>query len=163
MMHHTFISLGTNLGDRKENLHKARTLLQGETGQITAESSVYETEPWGFKHDQFFFNQVVSVQTNLNAFMLLKKLKGIETVMGRNNKLDEYSARIIDIDILFYDDMVIATDTLQLPHPLIEQRLFVLVPLNEIASLLVHPVRRQTIHQLLQMCPDKRKVVKTDR
>ena len=124
MMHHTFISLGTNLGDRKENLHKARTLLQGETGQITAESSVYETEPWGFKHDQFFFNQVVSVQTNLNAFMLLKKLKGIETVMGRNNKLDEYSARIIDIDILFYDDMVIATDTLQLPHPLIEQRLF---------------------------------------
>lgn len=159
-MHNIFLSLGSNVGDRKENLQHAKRLLQEKTGTITLSSSVYETEPWGFVHNKYFYNQVICLRTKLDAFRLLKEIKHTETALGRKDTTNQYAARIIDIDILFYDDLIIETEALQLPHPLIAQRLFVLVPFEEIAPFFIHPVHNITIRQLLEKCTDKSSVKK---
>lgn len=130
-----YLSLGTNLGDRRSNLETAITLIGQRIGTVSAKSSVLETEPWGFESSNFFLNMAVKVSTGLKPMDILKAAKEIEREMGRTTKSDKdgYQDRIIDIDILLYDDLVMDTPELTIPHPLMQKRRFVMEPLAEIA------------------------------
>jgi len=144
-----YLALGTNLGDRYSHLQEARTLIAGKIGSFSAISSIYETEPWGFESENKFLNQVVAVETDLSPLEILDRTQEIERQIGRKEKTGHsYQDRLIDIDLLLYGDTVLNTGKLQLPHPLLHKRKFVLEPLNEIAPDLVHPVLGQTSRQL---------------
>ncbi|MGV7976841.1 MAG: 2-amino-4-hydroxy-6-hydroxymethyldihydropteridine diphosphokinase [Anaerolineaceae bacterium] len=153
-----FLGLGTNLGSRAENLTAAREQLAAKLRVLRA-SSVYETEPWGFREQPAFLNQVLQVETDLSPARLLRYLKRLEKQLGRTKSF-RYGPRLIDIDILFYAQLVINTRRLQIPHPRLPERAFVLVPLAEIAPEFVHPVLRRTVSELLLDCPDKESVKK---
>ena len=153
-----YILLGGNLGDKKKMFSDARVRLSELLGKITVQSAVYETEPWGFESDDLFWNQVLEIATDLSPEEVLRLTQQTEHDLGRIRKANQYDSRIIDIDILFYGDQIISQDKLFIPHPRIQERKFVLVPLNEIASDLVHPVFQKCIGQLLVDCTDKLKV-----
>lgn len=142
-----FLSLGTNLGDRLNNLHHARIALPPQAHLIQV-SPIYMTQPWGFLKQPEFLNQVVEVRSELEPMPLLKYLKEIEDELGRQVTF-RYGPRLIDLDILFYGDRVVAEDGLQIPHPRLHQRAFVLVPLNDIAPDFVHPVLNRSVQDLL--------------
>ena len=131
-MSEVFLLLGGNVGNKHKIFFETVELIKIRIGTISAASSLYETEPWGFVSD-LFWNQALKVNTTMKPEELLDNLLGIENDMGRRRISDEYEARPIDIDIMFYNDSNIDTDRLTIPHPLIGQRKFVLVPLNEIA------------------------------
>ncbi len=157
-----FLLLGGNLGDKEQIFLNARIRLEEELGTIIQTSSVFETEPWGFQSDDLFWNQVIVIETGLPPLEILKKTKVIELELGRVRKAERYCSRSIDIDILFYDDLVLREPQLELPHPRIIGRRFVLEPLAEIAPDLLHPVFCQTIIELLENCPDILKVKKLE-
>lgn len=146
-LHKVFLGLGSNLGDRSANLAAARGRIAG-FGHILSESAIYETEPWGLKNQPNFLNQVILFETYLPPAEILKELKTIEKDLGRV-KTVKYGPRLIDIDILFYDELILKTELLTIPHPHIVNRAFVLVPLDEIASDFIHPVVKKNIHELL--------------
>ena len=146
-MPQVYLSLGTNLGKRLDNLAQARALLLPEV-QVGKLSSVYETAPWGYLDQANFYNQVLFGETMLTPLRLLNKLKYIENKLGREQTF-RYGPRIIDLDILFYESHIINTKRLQIPHPRLQARAFVLVPLVEIAPDFVHPVLGLTMQALL--------------
>ena len=133
-MHTVYLSLGSNLGDKEQNLASAISEIARRIGDITAQSAFLETEPWGFDSDNAFLNAAVCVETQLSPYELLHTTQQIERDLGRMQKSEQgvYHDRIIDIDILLYDDLHIQTPELTIPHPLIQQRDFVLIPLKEI-------------------------------
>ncbi len=158
MTNQTYILLGSNMGNKALLLQQARTLLNAPAGKITRTSSLYESEPWGFDADEWFINQVVELHTGLSPEALLNTTQGIERELGRIKgervKGEGYASRTIDIDILFYNEMVMQTPLLTIPHPLLQERRFTLMPMAEIAGEYVHPVFKKTIAALLEQCGD---------
>jgi len=150
----TFLSTGSNLGDRAENLRQARLRIEAEIGRIVRASSVYITQPWGVRDQPDFYNQVLEVLTTLSPLEVLAKNKAIETKMGRV-KQDKWTKRLIDIDILFYEKQIIQLENLKIPHPFLQERNFVLAPMAELAPDFVHPVLQQSIWQLLLHSKDE--------
>ncbi len=148
-----YLGLGTNLGDRPANLENARKALQ-QAMTILRASSIYETEPWGFQDQPAFLNQVLKVSTSFEPLKLLDFLKNVESEMGRLANF-RYGPRLIDLDILLYGRQVIKTQGLQIPHPHLHERAFVLEPLAEIAPNLVHPLMHKRISTLLAQAEDR--------
>jgi 2-amino-4-hydroxy-6-hydroxymethyldihydropteridine diphosphokinase len=136
----------------------ARGKIEEKIGEIDLLSSVYESQPWGFADEIYFLNQVVRVLTSLPAGELLKELLMIESSLGRKRIQGGYHSRCIDIDILFLDDLVIQTRDLIIPHPRIQERRFVLVPMAEIANDFIHPGLKCNIAELLDLCNDRSEV-----
>ena len=132
--HMVYLGLGTNLGDKRKNLNDAIRMLENQVGEVEKVSSVIETEPEGFKSDNMFLNAVVKVRTTLSPFELLDITQDVEKSLGRKEKSSNgiYHDRVIDIDILLYDDINISTPRLVIPHPRMAQREFVMTPLAEI-------------------------------
>lgn len=156
-----YIGIGSNLGDRKENCRRAIELLS-RAGRVTKVSSLYCTEPVGFKAQPEFINMVVELETSLPPDGLLDVCEGIEKEMGRKRQA-RWGPRAIDLDILLYGEKVIKTERLTIPHPLMDRRGFVLVPLAEIAPDAVHPVTGKTSLTMLQGLDDTSRVERCDR
>ena len=144
--HTVYLALGTNLDDRLANLKEAIASLPPQM-EVKAKSGVYETPPWGYKNQAKFLNQVLRVETYLQPEPLLKHVKRLEVALGRKPSFPN-GPRLIDIDILFYDDLVLYSPALTIPHPFMHERGFVLVPMMDIAPDFVHPVRKKSIREL---------------
>ena len=144
-----YLGLGTNIGNKRRNMVTAAALLAERAGDVLSLSSFYETEPWGFDSENTFLNAVLELETICSPMELLHLTQQIEREMGRTQKSDgSYHDRIIDIDILLYGNEIIHTEELVVPHPLMQQRLFVMQPLAEIAPSLVHPVLQKSMYEL---------------
>lgn len=148
-----YLLTGSNIGNSQEHLQTAMAKIAVAVGVVSQQSGVYKTEPWGNKNQQDFLNQVLEIETELNPEEVLRTILAIETEMGRN-RLRKWEPRIIDIDLLFYGNTIIRTQNLIVPHPLLHERRFTLLPLAEIAPDWVHPVFHQTVSELLESCTD---------
>lgn len=151
-MHTAYLGLGTNLGDKTQSLRDAVKQIEKQIGHVSALSAFYITEPWGFSSEHTFLNAALAVQTTLEPLDLLTETQQIERMLGRTSKSLEgnYADRLIDIDLLLIDDLVFRSSQLTLPHPLLQERDFVLRPLAEIAPQLLHPLLKKTIGELLE-------------
>jgi 2-amino-4-hydroxy-6-hydroxymethyldihydropteridine diphosphokinase len=159
-MDKAYLSLGSNKGNRIANLSRAINLLSEWAGNVILVSSLYETAPWKMEDETDFLNQVLLLETALPAWELIDNILLIESMMGRERTKKKYESRIIDIDILFFNEEVINTEELTVPHPLIQERRFVLEPMAEIAPGFIHPVLKKAIAQLLSECEDKSEIRK---
>jgi len=148
--HTAYLALGTNLGDRLANLKQAISALTPQM-EVQTKSQVYETPPWGYEDQPKFLNQVIKAQTYLEPEALLKHLKRLEVALGRKASFQN-GPRLIDIDLLFYDDLVLNQPALVLPHPRLHERGFVLRPLMDIAPDLVHPVYKKSVREMAAQC-----------
>ena len=150
MEHTIYLSLGSNVGNRAANLKNAAASLRPQM-DVKAKSNIYETPPWGYTEQDKFLNQVVKVKTYVEPEPLLKHLKRLEIALGRQETF-HYGPRLIDIDILFYDNLVMETPSLVIPHAQVHKRGFVLLPLMDIAPDLVHPVLKKSVRELITFC-----------
>ncbi|MBL7935034.1 MAG: 2-amino-4-hydroxy-6-hydroxymethyldihydropteridine diphosphokinase [Bacteroidia bacterium] len=158
-MNVTYLCLGGNIGDRETALNQAILIISQEIGNIVSKSGIYETEAWGVENQQAYLNQCIAVTTNLTAEELIHSVLVIEKQLGRERSNSiTYEPRIIDIDIIFYNNTIIETPQLTVPHPRLHLRKFVLIPLNEIASNHLHPILNKTIFNLLSDCEDQSEV-----
>ncbi len=153
-----YLLLGANLGDRIHTLRRAVDLIAERVGAITNASGLYETAPWGVADQPTYLNQVLMVDTELKPEDVLTRTQAIEQELGRV-RLEKWGARVIDIDILYYDQLILQTETLTIPHPYLHQRRFTLVPLADIAPDFVHPVLQKTTIELLAECEDEGDVI----
>lgn len=159
-LHRAYLLLGGNLGDRAENLARAISLIEESVGEILSQSAIYETEAWGSDVPQpAHLNQAILVATDLKPQALLEELQRIENQLGRTRQV-VWGNRTMDIDILLLDNIILKTSTLTIPHPRIQDRKFVLVPLAEIAADIVHPIFHENITTLLIACSDELEVKK---
>ena len=158
-MNKAFLLSGGNLGDRQQNLSTARTCITEQCGKIIAASSLYETAAWGNTNQTAFLNQALEISTLFNARQLIRRLLKIEKQMGRVRK-EKYGPRLIDIDILLFNNETHNYHFLKLPHPEMQKRRFALLPLAEIAPDEIHPVLNKTITALLKECKDELEVKK---
>lgn len=158
-MNEVYLLTGGNIGDRLMNLQQASLKIEKEAGTVLKKSAIYETAAWGLTDQNPFLNQVLLISTSSNPEDLLQTLLHIEQELGRKRMI-KMGPRNIDIDILFYNNEIISSPNLTVPHPQIANRRFVLTPLNEIAPAFVHPVLQKTIAQLLEVCPDNLEVKK---
>lgn len=152
-----YLLLGGNLGDRTAYLQQARESIHQQVGVILRSSKVYETAAWGKTDQPNFLNQVLELETSLLPEQVLQSINSIELELGRVRH-EHWGARVIDIDILFYNDEILQTQRLTIPHPQLHLRRFTLLPMAELAPALQHPLLLQSIHQLLQTCPDQLEV-----
>lgn len=148
--HIVYLALGSNLDDRLANLKEAVASLPPQM-DVRAKSHVYETPPWGYENQPKFLNQALKVQTYLEPEPLLKHIKRLEIALGRKASFQN-GPRLIDIDILFYDELVMNTPTLTIPHPRLHERGFVLLPMMDIAPDLIHPVTQKSIREMVAFC-----------
>ena len=154
------MALGSNLGDREDNLRRAiAEMISRGTMSVIAMSSVYETQPMYYENQDWFLNCVVAVQTNLKPSALLKCLQAIELGLGRQRNV-KFGPRVIDLDILFYGDETVSEPGIEIPHPRLAERPFVLIPLNEIRPKLIHPVFGKSVSELLASLTADEQVVK---
>jgi len=152
-MNKVFLITGGNIGNRKKNLETAATLIEKHIGKIIKSSKIYETDAWGIKNQPTFYNQVLIVESKFPAQKVIQKILKIEEEMGRVRTIKN-AARIIDIDILFFNDATVNEQNLIIPHQEIANRRFVLIPLNELVPEMVHPVLKKSIRELLSICKD---------
>ena len=147
-MNNVYIQLGSNIGIRESFIAKSKEQIKANIGKIIVESSIIETKPWGNKKQNNFLNCVLKIKTDLNASRILEKSQEIEHHLGRERK-EKWGERTIDIDILFFNNDIINKKNLNIPHPLIHKRDFVLIPLSEIAPNYIHPIFNKKISDLL--------------
>jgi 2-amino-4-hydroxy-6-hydroxymethyldihydropteridine diphosphokinase len=155
-----YLLLGSNLGNKIRNLSLAEELIGENIGKLRQKSSLYQSPPWGFDHKEDFLNQVLQIESEYSPERVLEKIIEIEKYMGRKRPVKSglYLPRIIDVDILFYNDLIQETPSLTIPHPQLHLRRFTLIPLNEIAPDFIHPVLKLSVHDLLESCYDRSKV-----
>jgi 2-amino-4-hydroxy-6-hydroxymethyldihydropteridine diphosphokinase len=158
-MNKAYLLTGGNMGNRSANLAMARELIDRHCGSIVKASSLYETAPWGKTDQPPFLNQALELDTSLNARQLIRRLLKVEKMMGRIRE-EKYGPRIIDIDILLFNDEKHNYHFLKLPHPEMQNRRFALLPLAEIAPGVMHPLLNKSIADLLKECPDDLEVKK---
>ncbi|MEO7306389.1 MAG: 2-amino-4-hydroxy-6-hydroxymethyldihydropteridine diphosphokinase [Ferruginibacter sp.] len=158
-MNTLYLLLGSNMGNSKAQLFKAIVQIKKQIGSVTRQSHLYTTAAWGNRQQPDFLNQVIIVETALTALQTMQTILSIEKKMGRLRTVKN-APRIIDIDILFFNKEIIDREQLTIPHPQIQNRRFVLVPLNQLSPNLQHPLLKKTVHQLLIHCPDKLNVKK---
>ena len=152
-MNRAYLLLGGNIGNRLARFKKAKQLLEKQIGKVIKYSRFYETASWGNTDQPDFLNQVLLIETKLTAEKIMEQILFIENIMGRVRS-EKNASRIIDIDILFFNEEIIEAKNLIVPHPQIQNRNFVLYPLNELSPQLKHPVLKKTIHELLLQCND---------
>ncbi len=158
-MSKAYILMGSNLGNRYSYLQQAQQFIEEQCGNIFSHSSLYETSAWGLTDQPAFLNQAITLKTSLSPETLMQSLLSIEEKIGRKRTI-KMGPRIIDLDILLIDDIILNTPGLILPHPALPERRFALIPLNEIAPTLLHPVEKKTISELLSSCTDELDVQK---
>ncbi|MEO6894074.1 MAG: 2-amino-4-hydroxy-6-hydroxymethyldihydropteridine diphosphokinase [Ginsengibacter sp.] len=160
-MNKLFLITGGNIDDRKKSLETAANLVEKRVGKIINRSKIYETEAWGITDQASFYNQVLVLESKFSARHVLDTILKIEEEMGRKRTVKN-AARIIDIDILFFNDEIVNEQNLIIPHPEISNRRFVLSPLNEIAPQMVHPGLKKSMKQLLSETKDQLKAIPVD-
>jgi len=153
--HQAFVSVGSNLGDKIENCQKGiNGLLADGRSVLVKSSSFYRTSPVDYKDQDWFVNLVVKIKTSLNPFDLLDEMQGIEKAVGRKTSILRFGPRVLDLDIIFFDDQVIQTDTLEIPHPRMHKRRFVLKPICDIEPSMMHPLLGKDMRSLLTVLQD---------
>ena len=164
MMERCFILFGSNMGDKNKIYAQACLLINNRCGRIVAQSSAYESEPWGFEAKEWFLNRLIVVETELEPEAMLHQLLDIEAELGRvrHPEAGVYTSRTADLDILYYGSRIVLTDSLTIPHPRLHQRRFALLPLCEVAPEFVHPAFNMTQTELLKRCFDFSEVRKIE-